>query len=203
MLQRNNIDELIHCINSRLSLPVDYYLLFDFEGFEKVVDAMGGVDLYLEEELKIYPNKTDYETLHAGQNHLDGATALTFMRNRKTYAEGDLGRVKAQRKLIKAMMEKVEKMSLTDMLNILMAAKGSFKTDMSLKDMRSFLAPLKKCDADALYMFELPGENYWKKGRPSYYICDEEKTAEAFNEYMLPYGRKMTAYNISFPEPNF
>ncbi len=195
----SNINSLIRCINTRLSLPIDHYVLFDFDGFEKVIDAMGGVDITLEEEMKVYPNKTDYVNLPAGPNHLDGSTALKFMRNRKIYAEGDLGRVKAQRRIIHAMMEKVDAMSTVDALNVLIAAYGSFKTDMSLEEIRSFIAPVKKCGADSLNMFEMPGSVYWVTGHPSYYVCDEEKTLEAINEYMLPYSEKLAADDITFP----
>lgn len=196
----SNINALIRCVNTRLSLPVDHYVLFDFEGYEKIIDAMGGVDIYLEEEMRVYPNKKDYDTLPAGLNHLDGAMALKFMRNRKIYAEGDLGRVKAQRRIIKAMFEKVDKMSAVEAMNVLSAAYGSFSTDMSISDIRSFIAPVKKCGADRLHMFELPGSGHWDKGHPSYYICDEQQAAEEINKYMLPYSQKITAYNISFPE---
>ncbi len=196
----SNINSLIRCVNNRLCLPVDHYVLFDFEGFEKVIDALGGVDITLEEEMKVYPNKTDYVTLHAGLNHLDGETALKFMRNRKIYKEGDLGRVKAQRRIIHAMLEKVDGMSTGEALKVLTAAYGNFKTDMSLQEIRSFLAPIKKCGADSLHMFEMPGADYWVKGHPSYYVCDEEKTAEEINRYMLPYSEKITADDIYFPD---
>lgn len=196
----SNINALIRVVNSRLSLPVDHYVLFDFEGFEKVIDALGGIDILLEEEMKVYPNKNDYIVLPSGLNHLDGETALKFMRNRKIYADGDLGRVKAQRRIIKAMLEKVDDMTSVDLLKILKASYGSFKTDMSLEEIRSFIAPVKKCGVNGLHMFELPGNDHWVKGHPSYYVCDEQQTAEVINAKMLPYSPKITAYNISFPE---
>ena len=196
----SNINAVIRCVNTRLSLPIDHYVLFDFEGFEKVIDAMGGVDIVLEEEMKVYPNKNDFIVLPAGHNHLDGATTLKFMRNRKIYADGDLGRVRAQRRIIKAMLERIDSLTAVDVMNILSAAYGNFKTDMSVEEIKSFIAPVKKCGSDSLHMFELPGNEHWTKGHPSYYICDEEKAAEEINKYMLPYSQKITAYNISFPE---
>ena len=199
----SNINAVIRVINDRLSLPVDHYVLFDFEGFEKVIDALGGVDIFLEKEMKVYPNKNTFITLPAGPNHLDGETALKFMRTRKNYANGDLGRVVGQRRIIKAMLEKVDKMTSIEALKALKAAYGYFKTDMSLEEIRSFIAPVKKCGSDGLFMFELPGEDRWVKPHPSYYICDEKKAAEEINAYMLPYSEKITADDISFPEPEY
>lgn len=195
----SNISALIRCINTRLSLPVDHYVLFDFEGFEKVVDAMGGVDIYLDEETKVYPNKYEYDVLPAGDNHLDGSMALKFMRNRKIYFDGDLGRVKAQRSIIHAMMDKVSDMSTLEMLFILRAAYGNFQTDMSLEEIRSFISPVKKCSPESLNMFTMPGTDHWVKPHPSYYVCHEEKTVEAINEYLMPYGDKLTEEDINFP----
>ena len=196
----SNINAIIRVINKRLSLPVDHYVLFDFEGFEKVIDAMGGVDIFLEEEMKVYPNKKTFITLPAGLNHLDGKTALKYMRTRKNYANGDLGRVKGQRRLIKSLFEKVDKMSSVEALRILKAAYGNFKTDMSLEEIRSFIAPVKKCGSDSLHMFELPGHDRWVKPHPSYYICDEEQAVEEINQYLLPYSDKLTAEDLDFPD---
>ncbi len=200
----SNISALIRFINNYLGLPIDHYVLFDFDGFEKVVDAMGGVDITLDEELKVYPNKNEYVTLPAGENHLDGEMALKFMRNRQAYTDGDLGRVKAQRKIIHAMLEKVTDMSVIDILSVLTAAYGNFSTDMSLADIRSFIAPVKKCDTDSLNMFEMPGYSHWgipHSTHQSYYVCHEELTLEAINTYLMPYGDKLTAEDINFPEP--
>lgn len=199
----SNINALIRCINNRLSLPIDHYVLFDFEGFEKVIDAMGGVDITLDQETKVYPNKHQYEVLPAGDNHLDGDMALKFMRNRKIYLEGDLGRVRAQRKIIHAMMDKVSNMSSLEALGVLRAAYGNFNTDMSLEQIRSFIAPVKKCDPESLHMFEMPGEDYWVKPHPSYYLCDEKATMKAENEFMLPYSDKLTEDDIHFPTPRY
>ncbi len=195
----SNISALIRCINSRLSLPVDHYLLFDFEGFEQMVDAMGGVDVYLEQETRVYPNKTDYETLPAGDNHLDGRMTLNFMRNRQIFVDGDLGRVRAQRRIVRAMMEKVSAMSPLQLFGLLRAGYGEFSTDMSLEEIRSFIAPVKACSPESLYMFTMPGTNHWVKPNPSYYLCDEAETAAKINEYLMPYSEKLTADDIRFP----
>ncbi len=200
----SNISALIRLINNYLGLPVDHYVLFDFEGFEKVVDAMGGVDITLDEELRVYPNKKEYIILPAGENHLDGKTALKFMRNRQAYTEGDLGRVKAQRKIIHAMMEKVTDMSVIDILSVLTAAYGNFSTDMSMAEIRSFISPVKKCGTDSLNMFELPGYSHWgipHSTHQSYYVCSKNKALEAINTYLMPYGDKLTAEDIKFPVP--
>ncbi len=200
----SNMSALIRYINTNLGIPIDHYILFDFDGFEAVVDAMGGVDITLDEDLRVYPSKSEYYTLPAGENHLDGATALDFMRNRQAYSDGDLGRIKAQRQIIYAMLEKVMDMSSLNILSLITAAYGNFSTDMSLADIRSFINPLKNCTSDSLNMFELPGYSYWAEphsSHQSYYVCDAEAALEAINTYLMPYGDKLTIDDILFPNP--
>ena len=198
--QIKGMSSLFYFVNNELHLPVDYYIKFDFEGFEKVIDALGGIDIVLDKEMDVYYTKSKHITLPAGHNHLDGAKALKFMRNRKIYANGDLGRVKAQRQIIHAILDKVQKLSILQTFNIVLAANGCFSTDMSPENIKSFIAPLKKCKSDDLHMFELPGEAKTVR-RSSYYLCDEEKTLELLNEYMLPYSDKLNSGDIDFPEP--
>ncbi len=194
------VASLYYFIANELHLPIDHYVFFDFEGFEKAIDALGGVDIYLEKDMDVYYTKSKSIPLHAGRNHLDGAKALKFMRNRKTYAEGDLGRVRAQRQIIHAMLDKVQGLSLLQTLNVVLAANGSFSTDMSLENIKSFISPLKKCKSDDLHMFELPG-NARTVRRSSYYLCDDEQTVGLLNQYMLPYSHKLNTGDIDFPDP--
>ena len=194
------IASLYYFIANELHLPIDYYVFFDFEGFEKAIDALGGVDIVLEKDMKVYYTKSKSIDLYEGKNHLNGADTLKFMRNRKIYADGDLGRIKAQRQIIHAILDKVQGMSVLQTFNVVLAANGSFSTDMSPENIKSFIAPLKKCKSDDLHMFELPGKARMVR-RSSYYICDEEKTVELLNEYMLPYSQKLQAGDIDFPKP--
>lgn len=108
----------------------DYYFRLNFSGFETIIDALGGVDVY-----------SDYEfvTLHGnyyiapGMNHLNGNQALGFVRERYSLPGGDHDRGKNQMKVIKAM---IQKMTSTDFLlnysNVLNALAGSFETSIPM-----------------------------------------------------------------------
>jgi len=85
-----------------LGIPVDYTLALTFRGFTKIVDAMGGVTINVTQELKdpTYPCLVGYDycpiDIPAGTQHMDGATALEFVRERHAFAQQDLARVKDQ-----------------------------------------------------------------------------------------------------------
>jgi LCP family protein required for cell wall assembly len=91
-----------YTLERALSIPVDYTLAMTFRGFIKLVDAMGGVDVTVPQELKdpTYPCLTGYAycpiDIKPGAQHMDGATALEFVRERHAFAQQDLARVQDQ-----------------------------------------------------------------------------------------------------------
>jgi LCP family protein required for cell wall assembly len=137
--------------------PVHYVLVLDFAGFEKVIDAIGGIDVKVERTFDDYkypiPGKEDaepeserYTHVHfdAGQTHMNGATALQFTRSR--HAEGDEGtdfaRSARQEKVLLAFRDKV--LSTQTLLNnntmttLLNSVAASIDTDITEREYGSF-----------------------------------------------------------------
>ncbi|MFC1810311.1 LCP family protein [Patescibacteria group bacterium] len=91
-------------------VDIHYYVRIDFQGFKDIVDSLGGVDIYIDEEINdpYYPKEgtIQYETFYlpAGQQELDGDTALKYARSRKTTSDFD--RSKRQQKLLFAIKNK-------------------------------------------------------------------------------------------------
>jgi LCP family protein required for cell wall assembly len=85
-----------------LGIPVDYTVAMTFHGFMNVVNAMGGVTVNVPHELRdpTYPCLVGYAycpiDIKAGTQHMDGATALEFVRERHAFAQQDLARVQDQ-----------------------------------------------------------------------------------------------------------
>lgn len=91
-----------YTLEHELGIPVDYTLAMTFRGFMHVVDAMGGVTVDVPQELKdpTYPCLTGYDycpiDIKPGVQHMNGATALEFVRERHAFAQQDLARVQDQ-----------------------------------------------------------------------------------------------------------
>jgi LCP family protein required for cell wall assembly len=84
-----------------LGQKADYYVKIDFEGFVKAIDALGGVDVVVENDIYdyMYPGPNDsYEvfSIKAGPQHLDGETALKYCRSRETTSDFDRARRQQQ-----------------------------------------------------------------------------------------------------------
>lgn len=118
-----------------LGIKVNNYVMVDFKGFEGLVDAIGGVDIDVEENM-YYRDSWDGFTvdLKKGKQHMDGKTAIQYVRYRDE--EGDIGRVRRQQRFIMAMYEKIASEQL--LKNIPGLAKqltAMIKTDMNVADM--------------------------------------------------------------------
>lgn len=102
------------------SLPIHYAILIDFSGFIKAIDSLGGIDVVVDNTFDDYkypipgkenaePESDRYEHIHfdAGETHMDGITALKYVRSR--HAEGDEGtdfaRSTRQQKVIRAFLK--------------------------------------------------------------------------------------------------
>ncbi|MEI6627123.1 MAG: LCP family protein, partial [bacterium] len=141
-------------VNKLLDTKIPYFITIDFDGFERVIDEFGGVDIYVDRDLidyqypirgkeMIFPIENRFETLNIkkGQHHFDGAMALKYARSRHALgAEGsDFARSKRQQKIITAMKEKI--VSLDTLFNpsklnsLLTAYNEHIVTNLQLSDL--------------------------------------------------------------------
>jgi LCP family protein required for cell wall assembly len=127
-------------------LPIHYAVSINFTGFKQLIDAVGGIDVYL--ETPFYETSQFVEgkecgiefTLPAGNNHLDGETALCYARARENTSDFD--RAKRQQVILKALKDKLVSLgTLTDFgkLNAILNAIGdNVRTDMKSHEMKKF-----------------------------------------------------------------
>ena len=91
-----------------LGIKMDYYVKVDLSAFQKIVDAVGGVDFNVEQRLYyVDPYQDLYIDLYPGMQHLDGEKAEQLVRFREGYAQKDLKRIEVQQQFLQALIEKV------------------------------------------------------------------------------------------------
>lgn len=125
-------------VSDLLGIPIQYYVYTDFQGFIKLVDAVGGVDYEVEKDM-VYKTKADgpeYDIdLKKGFQHLDGNQALQYVRFRHD-ATSDFTRTERQRGFLKAVADKViSTTSLLKLPDILSQVVPFVDTNLSVNDM--------------------------------------------------------------------
>jgi LCP family protein required for cell wall assembly len=129
-------------IEDFLGITINYTVRVNFSSLINVVDAVGGIDVYVEEGLEVetfYANGTQGVT--AGTNHLEGERALAFARERYAYTDGDIQRIKNQQIVLKALIQKM--MSPSMIINypaFIRALSTAFSTNMSSKQIRELIS---------------------------------------------------------------
>lgn len=97
------VENSMGTLENLYGIDIDYYVRMNFSGFEAIINAVGGVDVYSEQEFTVDPIKHYVE----GYNHVNGLEALAFVRERKSFADGDNQRGRNQMAMIQAMAKKV------------------------------------------------------------------------------------------------
>ncbi|MET9347107.1 LCP family protein [Streptomyces termitum] len=91
---------LVRTVEFNTGLRIDHYAEIGFAGFANIVDALGGVELNIEQGFKDKKSGADFQ---AGTQTLDGEQALAFVRTRYAFAQSDLQRTKNQQKFLSAL----------------------------------------------------------------------------------------------------
>ena len=127
-------------VSSFIGQPVQYYVRVSFNGFIQIVDLIDGVDVVVPETIhdEDYPTAsygTQLFHLDAGTHHLDGATALKYVRSRNS--DSDYGRARRQQQVVRALANKVVRADmipklLTKAPRLLYTMRSSIETDMPM-----------------------------------------------------------------------
>ena len=128
------VQESIRAVENLLGIEINYYAKVNFTTIEKVVDAIGGIDVYSDYSFR-EDATWDHYYYKKGINHLDGKRALAFARERHAFSDGDVQRVKNQQHVIDAIIKKMTS-STTLMANytdILDAVSANFATNLDRK----------------------------------------------------------------------
>ena len=164
-------------IESLLNTHIDHYIKINVHGFTKIIDALGGIDIDVEKRM-YYEDPWDddgglYIDLQPGMQHMDGKTAITYVRYRDE--EGDIGRIKRQQNFMKAVMDKLVSPTIIPKLPaIVSAVSDSVETDMSVSEILSFLGTLQDAKDNGLKSEMLPGKPVYIEGI-SYWVPDISK----------------------------
>ncbi len=147
-------------VENFLGIDIDHYVMVDTNSFVKIIDAIGGVDIDVEKRM-YYEDPWDDNgglviDLYPGQQHMDGKTAVTYVRYRDS--EGDIGRVKRQQAFMTACMDKVMSPEIVPRIpKIVREVIEAVETDMSVRQLLELAGALKAASQHGLETDMVPG----------------------------------------------
>ena len=178
-LSKNTVEDF-------LGISIDHYIIVNTNSFGKMIDAIGGVDIDVENRM-FYEDPWDDNgglviDLKPGLQHMDGKTAITYVRYRDE--EGDAGRVRRQQRFMRACFDKLSDPSMMMKLpEIIKEARTAVKTDLTISEMIALAKTLKLADesTEGLKTGIVPGRWAYING-VSYLLPNIERLGEVVTD---------------------
>lgn len=153
---------LVQTVTELTGIPIHHYVQVDFSGFLDIVDALGGVSMWLEQPLQDRYAGVD---LPAGCVRMDGATALGYVRSRHAGGRGDFSRMQRQQRFLHSVLEEAVSVgTLVDvpkLVDLVGAAARAVETDedLGIGDMRRLAFSMREVDPESMRLYTVPGHN--------------------------------------------
>lgn len=168
LVQENGDEKLIEAVSEITGRPVKDYVRMDLMAAEAVIDALGGVTFTVPQDMYYSdPYQDLFINLKAGEQTLSGKDAVSLLRYRKGYPEGDLKRVEVQQAfLMELFRQKCNPAYLKEIPAVMDAIKGHVTTNLIAEDVVKYgeeLYHLKQNGMDAVEMYTLQnGDMYYE-----------------------------------------
>lgn len=158
-------------------VAIDRYIRINVQGVEKLIDALGGVNVYVPKDMKYQDDSQHlYINLKAGKQHLNGKQALQLLRFRHDES-GDIGRIQRQQLVMRSLMEQtVSPATIGRVPQILSVVQSHIDTNLSMEELMALVAYGAQTKRSNVQMLMLPGQ-FSEAGqyRTSYWLPDEDR----------------------------
>lgn len=165
-------------VSDLLGIPVNYYVVSNFNGFARIIDILGGVDINVEHDMYHWdPDPKLQINLSQGQQRLDGQQALSFVRFRGV-PTADIGRTGLQQTFVKALAEEVlQGSTILKLPRLLPEIAKNVKTNIPADDMVYLAKTAKDFKTEDMITQTLPGYSYTDPASGASYWQADEKIA--------------------------
>ena len=197
------INYTINSLEKLLEIPIDYYVSTNFQGFEDIVDTLGGIEVDVPFTVDIQMADTfKWKTYTEGPMLLKGNEALAYVRMRKKDPEGDIGRNKRQKQVIREILNESTRFSSVAKLDDLIKNVGeNVKTNISTSDYWSFVQLFQQMKDSPIDQLTLEGrdERIYSKteGKGLWYFIPNEDSLEQLKSNLQTNLGKETQEDIS------
>jgi LCP family protein required for cell wall assembly len=178
---QEGIEGLVPAVQELLGIPLEKYVIVDYEAVVSCVDLLGGVEVNVPFHM-VYSDPYDdpplYIDIPEGTQVLNGDQSLKFLRYRKGYSNQDLGRIDAQQQFIKSAVKKALGLKLPVLIK---EAYSYMETNVNLTDVLSLVNDIMGFSTDNINLSTMPGSETPLEGL-SFYIPDEDAIQELVNK---------------------
>jgi len=188
---------LVRTVEGLTGVRVDHFAVIDFVGFKSLTDSVGGIDVNV-----AAPTTFGTLVLHAGRNHLDGAQALGYVRQRTGLPRGDLDRVQRHQNALRALLAKVTASGLLTTpartLGFLDELTRWITVDDSLTngDLRTLGWELRNLRSGGITFLTVPVSGLGREGAQSVVYLDSVRGAQLWHHLA---GGNISAYLRTYP----
>lgn len=168
-------------LKETFGIKIDKYIIVHDDAVEKVVDALGGIPIFVEKPMKYHDWAGHLHIdLNKGETVLNGKQAVGYLRYRKD-GLGDIGRTQRQQWFLRSVFEKLHSPQvITKIPEVLSIFHNYVKTDMSFYELSQYASFARGVDENKIEIATLPGAPN-QKGYISYWILDPHKTQEVID----------------------
>jgi LCP family protein required for cell wall assembly len=184
-------------VSSFIGQPVQYYVRVNFQGFEELIDLIGGVEVVVPQTIHDEEYPTDdygFQTFHldAGTQHLDGETALKYVRTRNV--DDDYSRARRQQQVLRGVADKVLRANMLPALlpklpRLLYTMRSSIETDMPMAlqlELANYVRDSSLREVRQLVLDSRYGEETYAENGAWILLPDRALVRSALSEFFAP-----------------
>ncbi len=141
---RYGAEAILQVMSELTGQPIEYYATVNFEGFARIIDRLGGVNVFADRDFDdVVPDPNGFSgvlRLTRGENHLDGRDALMYARSRRYDPTGDFARICRQQQIVTNLISGFPRStSLVDIPFLLIDLGGAVETNLPMGDIVGLL----------------------------------------------------------------
>lgn len=171
-------DDMVEAVNDLCGVEISEYAEINFDGMKALVDAVGGIDIYVPEGDEVDDPEAGPVAIESGQQHMDGEAALTFSRARHQFADGDYTRMRHQRMVLGALAEKIlNNLDIATVPALMNQLADMVKTSLQVSDIVSLINAMRGMDVNSMYSANIPswaGEDTYINGQSFVFVYEDK-----------------------------
>jgi len=195
---RDGVTALVEGVEKIIGYRVDCYAIFDVEVFVELVDTMGGV--WFDVPIDMNYDDPDQELwIHVNQGYqlLNGTDAMGVFRYRKTYVNGDIGRLDVQHNLLKAIASQMLTLgNIPNVRKLVHIYERDVITNLSTGNVMFFLKEFLKMSDENIVFDTIPANYGGQVHGMSYVIIYLNQWLDYLNAYLNPFNEPITTSNL-------